>query len=359
MNIGIFVSPRHSVPSSESQHNIAWDLAGSLADGLVDKRHKVTLFAANNATTKARLIHCDLNSLDSARESLSSVEYRAKVAEAESVLFAFALKEKLDVLHVHEPNESLLDLIVQSPRTFPLVFTVNEPILSNRIEGLEKLSRLENVFLVTISLAQKTGFTTIPFAETIYHGVRVADFPIGPGGQAQIMVAGRVSAEKGFEDAIATAEHTNDTLVIAGKVVQSLLGTNSYFREKIEPRLYDAKLIMKQFLSQSDLAAYYGSSRAFLYPTKWEEPFGMVMLEAMACGTPVIGYNRGCVREFVRDGVTGFVVDPQKGVQGLIEAMGHVTEISRDACRKHVEENFSIGKMVNSYEAFYKKILGK
>ena len=255
----------------------------------------------------------------------------------------------------------------------PLVFTIHEPILSNRLEGLEKLSKIEKCFLVTISQAQRDGFTTIPFFETVYHGLELNDFPLGPGGQSQIMVAGRVSAEKGFEDAIATASHTGDTLVIAGKVFQSLLGTNSYFREKIEPRMYDAKLVMKQFLSHSELAGYYGSSRAFLYPTKWEEPFGMVILEAMACGTPVIGYNRGCVPELVADGVTGFIVDPdgsdrpgrgswvikKTGVEGLVEAIGRVTTITREACRKHVEVHFSIPKMVSSYENCYKKILGR
>ncbi|OGG31596.1 hypothetical protein A3A63_03620 [Candidatus Gottesmanbacteria bacterium RIFCSPLOWO2_01_FULL_46_9] len=368
------------MPSSQAQHNIAWDLTGQLADGLVAVgRHKVTLFAANNSVTKARLVHFDIGPLDSARESLSPADYREKVKEEETAMYTkmmeMATKEHIELVHIHEPNESLVDLVARTPRAIPLLFTIHEPILSNRLEGLEKLGGLEKCFLVTISKAQRNGFTTIPFFETVYHGVPIGDFPVGAGGQAQIMVAGRISGEKGFEDAIATASHTGDTLVIAGKVDQSLLGTNSYFREKIEPRLYDAKIVMKQFLSRPELAAYYGSSRAFLYPTKWEEPFGMVMLESMACGTPVIGYNRGCVPELVVDGVTGFIVEPdeksnltntsnltklaikQKGIAGLVEAMGHVTEITRDACRSHVETNFSIGKMVTSYENCYKKIL--
>ena len=116
MKIGIFVSPRHSVPSSESQHNIAWDLAGQLADGLAQKGgNTIVLFAANNSVTKAKLVHFDLDPLDSARESLSPADYRTKVGESETVMFTrmmeMAVKEKFDLIHIHEPNESLVDVI--------------------------------------------------------------------------------------------------------------------------------------------------------------------------------------------------------------------------------------------------------
>jgi glycosyltransferase involved in cell wall biosynthesis len=120
--------------------------------------------------------------------------------------------------------------------------------------------------------------------------------------------------------------------------------------------------------------AFLGNARAFMFPIHWEEPFGLVMAEAMACGTPVIGYARGSVPEIVRDGVTGFIIDPpdgdgfpisesgkwiikKRGVEGLIEAIGRVREIDRAACRRHVEENFTVEKMVAGYEEVYKKII--
>jgi glycosyltransferase involved in cell wall biosynthesis len=377
MKIGIFVSPRHSVPSRENQRNIAWDVAGRFTDGLVEKKHTVFLFASRGSTTKAKLIHGDIDTLDGARESLSPTDYRKRVAEEEHRLFGMmmdrAIAEHFDLIHIHEPTESFVDLVAPYAGKIPFVFTIHEPILSNRLEGLEKLGRIEKCFLVTISTAQRDGYTTIPFAETVYYDVPLSEFPLGVGSAYQLMVAGRVAPEKGFEDAIAATDATGKTLVIAGKVDQNILGENSYFREKIEPRMYDTLLVMKQFLSRQELAQLYGASQAFLYPTKWEEPFAQVMLEAMACGTPVIGYNRGCVPEVVVDGVTGFIVDPdgsdrpgkgswivkKTGVEGLIEAMGLLKVIKRDNCRKHIEDHFTTVKMVESYENFYKKILGK
>ena len=121
-------------------------------------------------------------------------------------------------------------------------------------------------------------------------------------------------------------------------------------------------------------------ARAFLVPITWEEPFGLTMIEAMACGTPVVAYNRGSVSEIIRDGVTGFIIDPpeadlqmkneklktknesswiiqKRGVEGLIEAVKRIDEIDRAACRRHVEENFTVEKMVEGYEKVYQKVI--
>jgi glycosyltransferase involved in cell wall biosynthesis len=102
---------------------------------------------------------------------------------------------------------------------------------------------------------------------------------------------------------------------------------------------------------------FLGNARAFLFPIHWEEPFGLVMVEAMACGTPVIGYDRGSVSEVVQDAVTGFVVAPGSGVAGLVEAISRIGEIDRARCRKRVEEKFTIQKMVEGYEKVYTSIL--
>ena len=126
-------------------------------------------------------------------------------------------------------------------------------------------------------------------------------------------------------------------------------------------------------MESSDLAKFYQNACAFLFPIHWEEPFGLVMIEAMACGTPVIAYNRGSVSEIVRDGVTGFIIEEEDrgnqgnrgnwvikktGIEGLVEAIKRIGEIDRASCRRHVEENFTMEKMVEGYEKVYKKILG-
>ena len=124
---------------------------------------------------------------------------------------------------------------------------------------------------------------------------------------------------------------------------------------------------------------FLGNAKAFLFPIHWEEPFGLVMVEAMACGTPVVAYNRGSVPEIVKDGVTGFIVDPpeedlnsqisnhndqqgswiikKRGIEGLVEAVRRISEIDRKACKKHVEEHFTVDHMVDGYIDVYRKIL--
>jgi len=128
----------------------------------------------------------------------------------------------------------------------------------------------------------------------------------------------------------------------------------------------------ESFFGEEDRAPFLGNAKALLFPILWEEPFGMVMIEAMACGTPVIAYNHGSVSEIVVDGLTGFIIDPdnedrpnkgkwvikKQGVEGLVEAIRRIGELNRNACRKHVEANFTVEMMVRGYELIYKKILG-
>jgi glycosyltransferase involved in cell wall biosynthesis len=109
----------------------------------------------------------------------------------------------------------------------------------------------------------------------------------------------------------------------------------------------------------ASLASAYQKAKALIFPIQWEEPFGLVMIESMSCGTPVVAFNRGSVSEIVKDGVTGFVVPPEKGVDGLVEAIKKIDTIDRAACRKHVEEHFTVEKMVEGYEKVYEKILSQ
>ena len=149
-----------------------------------------------------------------------------------------------------------------------------------------------------------------------------------------------------------------------------------YWESEVFPHIDGKNILYESVLPKEALHQRYGNAKALLFPIHWEEPFGLVMIEAMACGTPVIAYNRGSVSEIVRDGVTGYIVDDdrsnksdktntsnliikKKGIAGLVEAIKRIGEIDRSACRKHVEAHFTVDRMVTGYEQVYKKVLGE
>ena len=184
---------------------------------------------------------------------------------------------------------------------------------------------------------------------------------------------GKFIDPKGVTNAIKVSQATGSSLKIVGNVEDE-----KFYDELVVPNLSDKIEVIggissEQSLTREQVRDLYENAMAFLFPINWEEPFGLVMIEAMSCGAPVIAYNRGSVSEVVRDGVTGFIIDPDdedrpgKGswiikkqeIEGLIEAVKRIGEIDRKACRKHVEENFSVDRMVENYEKVYRGILDK
>jgi glycosyltransferase involved in cell wall biosynthesis len=168
---------------------------------------------------------------------------------------------------------------------------------------------------------------------------------------------GRVEPYKGIENAIYVAKKTKIKLLLVGKVDPE---RKIYFEEKIKPNLNE-KIQYLGEVSQKKLVKIYQGAIATLYPIEWEEPFGLIMAESMACGTPVIAFDFGSTKEVIKNGKTGFVVPFLKGrkknFDGLIEAIERIGEIKREDCREWVEKKFSIEKMIKNYEKIYYQIL--
>jgi len=171
---------------------------------------------------------------------------------------------------------------------------------------------------------------------------------------------------KGHDVAIEAVKKAGATLQMASWVSDGVK-KSAFYKEKIEPHIDGITIVVNNLIQGQTLGDFYGKAKALLFPIQWAEPFGLVMVEAMSTGTPVIAYNRGSVSEIVQDGVTGFIIDPddsingnwiikKKGVEGLVEAMGRIGEIDRHACRKVVEERFSTERMVEGYEKVYRKL---
>ena len=233
--------------------------------------------------------------------------------------------------------------------TTPTVFTLHDPIYPWQAWAY-RLFQKSNQYYVSISDAQRRPAPNLPFVNTIYNGVDLRLFPYSSSARDYFAFVGRLAWYKGPTEAIRAAQLANTKLLIAGGP-----NTGLYWDEHIASTFNDRIQYAGQ-VRYGLLKTYYGGAKALLVPILWEEPFGLTMIEAMACGTPVIAFRRGSVPEIVVDGVTGFIVDT---VEEMAEAMKKIDQIDRKACREHVEKNFTVEKMIEAYERVFLDIVGK
>lgn len=202
--------------------------------------------------------------------------------------------------------------------------------------------------LISISNNQRKDFPDLNYLATVYNGVdtnRYAPIPYALGKRSDyyLLMMGTIGRHKNQGAAIAVAKKLGMKLVLAGKVRDE-----DYFLE-ISRDIDGKQIVWKGELSFEEKLSLYQKAYAFIFPILWEEPFGLVMIEAMACGTPVVAFGNGAIPEVVVDGKTGFVVE-NNDIGALIDSVSQIDKIDRSACRKHVEENFSVEKMVSDYE---------
>jgi len=208
-------------------------------------------------------------------------------------------------------------------------------------------------YYVSISNNQRQPMPRLNFVNTIYHGIQVDKFTFNSKKGKYAAFLGRMSPEKGPLQAIRAAKKAKIPLIMAAKVD---LTDKEYFHKKIKP-LIDGKLI--KFIGEvdhRDKVKLLRNAAALLGLIQWEEPFGLVMIEALACGTPVIANNRGSVSEIIQNGKTGFIV---KNINEAVKAIHNIDQIDRYDCRRLAEEKFSVEKMTTEYEKIYYKLLEK
>jgi glycosyltransferase involved in cell wall biosynthesis len=214
------------------------------------------------------------------------------------------------------------------------------------------LSRLgDTVDVVAISAAQQSQRADINWVATVHNSIDVNTFPMGRGDGGYVLFIGRFNPDKGAHLAIAAARAAGRRIILAGKLNEP--AEKAYFDEAIRSRLGAGV----EYVGEADATTkreLYAGAEALLFPICWEEPFGMVMIEAMACGTPIVALRRGSVPEVVAHGRTGIVVEDPQNLPPAIDA---ATAIDRSECRRHVEEHFDAPVMVAGYEAVYQTVI--
>ncbi|HKU09477.1 MAG TPA: glycosyltransferase family 4 protein [Bradyrhizobium sp.] len=314
---------------------VAW-----LVDELVTLGHEVTLFASGDSATRAKLEAVWPRALRLGRPRSDPMAAQAALLEAVS-----RRASEFDVIHVHV---DWLPLPLLSRLGVPFVTTTHGRL---DLPGLPDVIRLfPDAPYVSISDNQSSALSEANWIGTVYHGMPVDLFrpSFEPG--SYLAFLGRLTAEKGPEAAIRVARAAKLPLRIAAKVPR---GERGYFREKIEPQIDGEQVQLIGEVNDRTKEEFLAGAAALLFPIDWPEPFGLVMIEAMACGTPVIAFRSGSVPEVIDDGITGFVVEDEREA---VEAVKRLGEIDRRRVRAQFEQRFSAARMAKEYLAHYQAL---
>ena len=315
-----------------------WELVTSLlTEALVERGVEVTLFATLDSITNGKL-----DGVAPAGYS-EDPNLNAKVWEA------------LHIAHLFE-RAGEFDLIHNQADFMPLTFAdmVETPIVTT-IHGFSSPSilpvyRRYNKRSAYVAISDADRDPSLRYAATIHHGIPIEEFPFNPDGSGDLLFFGRFHADKGAGEAIRAARAAGRKLVMAG-----LVQDEGYFAREAAPFIDGRTVEYRGVIGGLDRSAALGSAYAMLHLIGFDEPFGLSVIEAMACGTPVIAYRRGSMPELIDDCVTGFLVD---NFEEAVAAVARIGEIDRAACRRAVAERFTVERMADQYLELYRNLLG-
>lgn len=285
--------------------------------------------------------------------------------------FSFMRKGLIDIIHVYMDSSLFFAHYLEDLLSnVPVLYTLHDPLPPKNTFEFEEFTRFAKHNYVSISNMFRQNELPIHFIETIYHGIYVEDYPFNATPGDGYLFLGRLVPEKGLHNAIKAAIAADVKLTVSVNL-PGFKEVNPYYENTLKDALRSPLCNVLPVVDKARRIELYRSAKALLFPIEWEEPFGVVLIEAMACGTPVIAYNRGSVPEIIKDGITGYIIDPddadrpgigshvvkKQGVEGIREAMGLISKIDRSVCRRHIEEHFSRDIMVGNYEKCYTEIL--
>lgn len=313
-----------------------------LTEELVRRGHEVVLFASGDSLTSARLCPCVPEAL-----RLGGAMGDPSVHNMIQLDHVIAQLDHFDVLHFHNghyhfPIAELLGV--------PHLSTIHGPLQA--VEQRTLYDHFNQVPLVSISETQRLPVPAANWLGTVYHGLPTDLYHYEANPQPYLVFVGRVSPEKRLDRAIAIATAVGLPLKVAAKIDPV---DAPYYHAQIEPLLLNNPLV--EFVGEVDDAGkqnLLGNALALLFPIDWPEPFGLVMIEANACGTPVIAWRNGSTPEIIREGVNGFLVE---SIEEAIAAVRQVEQLDRSRVRSHFEVCFSVGRQAEDYEQLYRHLI--
>jgi len=317
-------------------------VVATLTDELVRQGHQVTLFASGDSTTSAKLVATVpwalrlARSVDPLASHLLQVEQVARRAA------------EFDIIHFHIAP---LHFSLARRLTVPHVTTLHGRLDCPEIVAL--YNEFTDIPVISVSNAQREPLPHQNWVGTVYHGLPARELTPGPGNGGYLAFLGRISPEKRVDRAIEIAKACGRRLKIAAKVDPV---DQRYFEREIAPLLDHPLIEFCGEIGDGQKAAFLGGASALLFPIDWPEPFGLVMIESLACGTPVVAIRNGSVPEVLEDGVTGFICDT---VAEAVEATRRVETLSRRACRRAFERRFTATRMAEDYLTLYRQLVAE
>lgn len=348
--------------STPVQNDIAYSpatVAQSIVEGLHNSGHEITFFGPEGTQLPCQVETCGIRPLFTTMSEFDALvgstdlftDYMFSLIDQKMArtMLERAKDGEFDCVVFHH-FESAIALAPLFP-TVPIVYVLHDA-MDERYRQMLELHSSPNQYFISISDSQRRSVPDLNYAATIYNGIDIDAFEFSSKAGEYLMFSGRITADKGVKEAVQIALHSKMRLLIAGNLSKQ---DYWYFDEHIKPYL-DDKILFLGMLQRTQLVKYYQKAKAVLMPIQWEEPFGLSMIEANACGAPILAFRRGSVPEVVKDGKTGFIVDNSAE---MILAIEKLKSIKRKDCHEHAKKNFSRELMVENYEKALAEIIAR
>ncbi len=314
-----------------------------LTEELVNRGHEVTLFASGDSVTKAELDSLFPRALGVGRFFSGKMDFSFDLAHAHHAYFRH---REFDLIHNHAGVLGLSFADFVEP---PVVTTLHNDYL---LPGTPQFEEFKHCNFVAISEKQRSNLSGLNFLGVVYNAIQLEKFPFSEKKDDYLLYLGNITHQKGVDIAVRAAKALGEKMIVAGKIDPGI--NQEYYENEVKPLIDGKQIVFEGEVTPERKLELYSRAKAFVFPIRWEEPFGLVMIESMACGTPVVAFAHGSVPEVVKDGETGFVVND---FDSLLDRIKRVDEISPSRCRKWVEEKFSVTRMTEDYLRVYQKAI--